>query len=127
MKIIKTEKAPAAIGPYSQGVKSNGFIFTSGQIAINPNTGELVNENFRVEAIQVFKNLESVLSEGGEGFESIVKMNIYLADLSNFDVLNQIMSSIFNFKKLPSRSTVEVSRLPKDVNIEVDVIAEIRK
>tara|TARA_B100000131_G_scaffold310018_1_gene341194 strand:- start:3314 stop:3697 length:384 start_codon:yes stop_codon:yes gene_type:complete len=127
MKIIKTEKAPAAIGPYSQGVKSNGFIFTSGQIAINPNTGELVNENFRAEAIQVFKNLESVLAEGGEGFESIVKMNIYLADLSNFDVLNQIMSSIFNFKKLPSRSTVEVSRLPKDVNIEVDVIAEIRK
>lgn len=127
MKIIKTEKAPAAIGPYSQGVKSNGFIFTSGQIAINPNTGELVNENFRVEAIQVFKNLESVLAEGGEGLESIVKMNIYLADLSDFDVLNQIMSSIFNFKNLPSRSTVEVSRLPKDVNIEVDVIAEIRK
>ena len=127
MKIIKTEKAPAAIGPYSQGVKSNGFIFTSGQIAINPNTGELVNENFRAEAIQVFKNLESVLAEGGEGLESIVKMNIYLADLSDFDVLNQIMSSIFNFKNLPSRSTVEVSRLPKDVNIEVDVIAEIRK
>ena len=127
MEIIKTEKAPAAIGPYSQGVKSNGFIFTSGQIAINPNTGELVNENFRVEAIQVFKNLESVLAEGGEGLESIVKMNIYLADLSDFDVLNQIMSSIFNFKNLPSRSTVEVSRLPKDVNIEVDVIAEIRK
>ena len=127
MEIIKTEKAPAAIGPYSQGVKSNGFIFTSGQIAINPNTGELVNENFRAEAIQVFKNLESVLAEGGEGFESIVKMNIYLADLSNFDILNQIMSSIFNFKKLPSRSTVAVSRLPKDVSIEIDVVAEIRK
>ena len=127
MEIIKTESAPKAIGPYSQGVKSKGFLFTSGQIAIEPKTGELINKDFELEAIQVFKNLKSVLIAGGSDFEEIVKMNIYLTDLSNFDILNQIMSSTFNFKKLPSRSTVQVSSLPKGANIEIDVIAEINK
>jgi len=125
MKIIKTKKSPEAIGTYSQGVRVGGYVFTSGQIGINPDTGMLIQDNLKDEIIQIFKNIENVLVEGGSGLGSIIKLNIYMTDLGDFDILNNVMSELLNHEKLPARSTVEVSRLPKDANIEIDAVGEI--
>ena len=125
MKIIKTKKSPEAIGTYSQGVRVGGYVFTSGQIGINPDTGMLIQDNLKDEIIQIFKNIENVLVEGGSSLESIIKLNIYMTDLGDFDILNNVMSELLNHEKLPARSTVEVSRLPKDANIEIDAVGEI--
>ena len=125
MKIIKTKKSPEAIGTYSQGVRVGGYVFTSGQIGINPDTGMLIQDNLKDEIIQIFKNIENVLVEGGSGLGSIIKLNIYMTDLGDFDILNNVMSELLSHEKLPARSTVEVSRLPKDANIEIDAVGEI--
>jgi len=125
MKIIKTNKAPKAIGTYSQGVISNGFVYTSGQIGIDPSSGVLQNQNIESEIKQIIKNIESILIAGGSSLENIVKMNIFLTDISHFALLNNILHDFLNLDKLPSRSTVEISRLPKDAKIEIDVIGEI--
>tara|TARA_B100000401_G_C52368751_1_gene513867 strand:- start:88 stop:471 length:384 start_codon:yes stop_codon:yes gene_type:complete len=127
MKRIKSNKAPSAIGPYSQAVISNGFVFTSGQIGLNPKTNEFQSRDFEIEAIQVFKNIEGLLKDSGSSIDNLIKMNIFLSDLSNFDKLNEIMCKIFDKDNLPSRSTVEVSALPKGAAIEIDVIAELAK
>jgi 2-iminobutanoate/2-iminopropanoate deaminase len=125
MKIIKTKKSPEAIGTYSQGIISSDYVFTSGQIGLDPETGMLIQDNLKDEIFQIFKNLENVLIEGGSNLDSIVKLNIYMIDLGDFDILNSTMSEILNADNLPARSTVEVSRLPKDANIEIDAIGEI--
>ena len=125
MKIIKTKKSPEAIGTYSQGIISGDHVFTSGQIGLDPDTGMLICDNLKDEIFQIFKNLENVLIEGGSNLDSIVKLNIYMIDLGDFDILNSAMSEILNAENLPARSTVEVSRLPKDANIEIDAIGEI--
>ena len=125
MKIIQTKKAPEAIGPYSQGVKTDRYIFTSGQIGINPSTGQIVRDDLEAEILQVLKNLNNILIEGGSSIDRIVKLNVYLLDLENFDILNKIFQKMFLRDSLPARSTVQVSRLPKDVNIEIDAIAQI--
>ena len=125
MKVIKTTKSPEAIGTYSQAVKSGNYIFTSGQIGIDPKTGKLVQDNIKLEIYQIFKNLENILLEGGSCIDKIIKLNIYIIDLSNFSILNEILKEILNVDKLPARSTVEVSRLPADANIEIDAIAEL--
>ena len=127
MKIIKTKKAPQAIGPYSQAIVSEGLIFTSGQIGINPELGKLENKNFELEARQVFKNIEFLLIQSGSGLSNIIKLNIFLIDLSNFDILNKIMKEVLDIDRLPSRSTVQVSALPKGASIEIDAIAEVVK
>ena len=125
MKIIKTKKSPEAIGTYSQGIISGEYVFTSGQIGLDPETGMLIQDNLKDEIAQIFKNLENILIEGGSNLDSLVKLNIYMIDLGDFDILNSAMEEILNNKNLPARSTVEVSRLPKDANIEVDAIGKI--
>jgi len=122
VKIIKSDQAPAPIGPYSQAISGNGFIFTSGQIAIDPAENRLVEGDVRAQAKQVFENLSAVLQAAGSDLDHVVKTSIFLKDLSDFNVVNELYARYFG-KALPARSTVEVARLPKDVLIEVDCIA----
>jgi len=125
MKIIKTNKAPAAIGPYSQAIVSKGLVFTSGQIGIDPTTGDIVNCDIKSEVEQVIRNLEKVLLEAGSSICKIIKLNVYLKDLNHFNILNSVFENYFSKTSYPARSTVQVSRLPKDVSVEIDAIAEI--
>lgn len=124
-KIIRTDKAPAAIGPYSQGVRANGFIFFSGQIPLDPSTGETVKGDIAVQTEQVMKNVEAVLAAAGVGFRDVVKTTIFLTDLADFAVVNEIYGQRFPAEP-PARSTVEVKALPKGVAIEIEVIATAR-
>ena len=96
-KIIKTDKAPLPIGSYNQGTVSNGFIFTSGQIGIDPETGKIAQSNLKSEIHQIFKNLKNILLEGGSSIDKIVKLNVYIVDLNNFTCLNDILMKILNF------------------------------
>jgi len=123
MKAIQTKLAPQPIGPYSQAVESNGFIFTSGQIAINPQTNALIEGDVTAQAKQVFDNLKAVLEAAGSDLNHVVKTTIFLQDLGDFTRVNEIYATYFG-KAAPARSTVQVARLPKDVLIEVDCIAE---
>ena len=125
MKIIKSKNAPQAIGPYSQAIISNGFVFTSGQIGLDPNSDNLISKEFKIQAYQVFENIRFILEDSGSNLDSIIKMNIFLTDLSDFDELNKLMSKFLNLNKLPARSTVQVSSLPKDAIIEIDVVAKV--
>jgi 2-iminobutanoate/2-iminopropanoate deaminase len=120
--IITTEKAPEPIGPYSQAIEANGFIFTSGQIALNPETGALLEGNVSEQATLVFDNLKAVLEAAQSSMDSVVKTTIYLKNMSDFTAVNEVYASYFG-KGLPARSTVEVSCLPKNVLVEVDCIA----
>lgn len=122
VKIIKSDNAPAPIGPYSQAVESNGFIFTSGQIAIDPKSNQLIEGDVTEQARLVFENLKAVLQAGGSGLDKVIKTTIFLQNMSDFGAVNELYAQYFE-KSLPARSTVEVSRLPKDVLIEVDCIA----
>ncbi len=121
-KIIRTNQAPEPIGPYSQAIEAQGLIFTSGQIAIDPKTGNLIQGSVTDQAHLVFKNLQAVLREAGSSLDSVVKTTIFLKDMNDFTAVNEVYASYFG-KGLPARSTVEVSRLPKDVLVEVDCIA----
>jgi len=121
-KLIETEKAPKAIGPYSQAVTAGDFIFLSGQIPINPDTGELVSGTIREQTQIAIQNLELVLSAAGSSLEMVVRTTVYLKAMSDFAAMNEIYESYFGGSK-PARATVEVSRLPKDVKIEIDAIA----
>ncbi len=123
MKTVKTEHAPAPIGPYSQAIESNGFIFTSGQIAIDPRTNQLIDGDVEAQARQVFENLKAVLLAAGSDLEHVVKTTIFLKDMNDFSRVNEIYAEYFG-QAAPARSTVQVARLPKDVAIEVDCIAE---
>ena len=123
-KLISTNKAPAAIGPYSQAIQWGDVVFISGQVAFIPSTGELNNNTFENEVNQVIDNLEAICKEAGGSLDNILKLSIFLTDLSNFDAVNDLMKHKFS-EPFPSRSTIEVSRLPKDVNIEMDAIMSI--
>ena len=123
-KPIFTNKAPAAIGPYSQAVQWGDVVFISGQIPLIPETGELNNSTFEDEANQVIDNLEAICKEAGGNLDNILKLTIYLTDLSKFDVVNEIMAARFS-EPFPARATVEISKLPKEVNIEMDAILSI--
>lgn len=118
---IRTDKAPDAIGPYSQGIILNEMIYTSGQIAIDPATQEFINGDIEVQTRAVLKNLEAVLKAAGSSLDNAVKVNIFLKDMNDFVKVNKIYGEYF--LKKPARSTVEVSRLPKDALIEIDCIA----
>jgi len=122
IKSIKSENAPAPIGPYSQAVESNGFIFTSGQISIDPKTNELIEGSVAEQAKRVFENLKAVLQAAGSGLDKVVKTTIFLQSMSDFAAVNEVYAQYFNVS-LPARSTVEVSCLPKNVLVEVDCIA----
>ena len=123
MKVVYTEKAPAAIGPYSQAMILNGVLFTSGQIPVNPATGEINGDTIETQAEQVMKNLGEVLKEAGSSFEKAVKTTCFLADMGDFAKFNEVYAKYFVNK--PARSCVAVKTLPKNVLCEVDVIAEV--
>ena len=123
MKKINTEKAPAAIGPYSQAIVSGGLLFTSGQIPINPATGNVDAVGITEQTEQVMKNLDAVLTEAGTGFEKAVKTTCLLADIKDFAAFNEVYAKYFTEK--PARSCFAVRDLPKGVLVEVEVIAEI--
>lgn len=123
MKVVYTEKAPAAIGPYSQAMILNGVLFTSGQIPVNPATGQINGDTIETQAEQVMKNLGEVLKEAGSSFEKAVKTTCFLADMGDFAKFNEVYAKYFVNK--PARSCVAVKTLPKNVLCEVEVIAEV--
>ena len=122
-KIIFTEKAPAPIGPYNQAVLVGNMLYTSGQIAINPITNELVLENIESETKQVMENLKAVLEAAEMTFENVIKVSIFISDMNNFSRINTIYGAYFNESNAPARETVQVAGLPKNVNVEISVIA----
>ena len=122
-KIIFTENAPAPIGPYNQAVLKGNTLYTSGQIAINPKTGELVTDNIEEEAQQVMQNMKAVLEAAGMTFENVVKTTIFIMNMNDFGSINTIYGSYFNEKTAPARETVQVACLPKNVNVEISMIA----
>ena len=122
MTIINTNNAPAPIGPYSQATAAGNFVFVSGQIPLNPVTGELVTTGIADEAVMVMENIKAILTEAGIGFENIVKTSIFLTDLGNFGQVNEVYGKYFT-ANFPARETVQVSALPKGVNVEISVIA----
>ncbi|MBQ4524276.1 MAG: RidA family protein [Lachnospiraceae bacterium] len=120
--IISTDKAPKAIGPYSQAIEVNGMIFTSGVIPINPETNELVTGDIKVQAEQAIGNLVALLKEAGSDAEQVIKTTVFIKDMNDFAAINEIYAKYFT-KDFPARSCVEVARLPKDVLIEIEAIA----
>ena len=125
MKVVYTDQAPAAIGPYSQAIVLNDVLFTSGQIPVNPATGEIAGDTIEVQAEQVMKNLGAVLAEAGTSFKNAVKTTCFLADMGDFAKFNEVYAKYFVNK--PARSCVAVKTLPKNVLCEVEVIAAIEK
>lgn len=124
MHSISTEKAPAAIGPYSQGVVVNGLLFASGQIALSPETGELVGSTIEEQAEQVMKNVGALLTASGTDFDHVVKTTCFLEDIADFAKFNAVYAKSFG-EKLPARSAVGIDKLPKGALIEVEVIASV--
>src|SRR5882757_6540922 len=122
MEIIATNEAPKAIGPYSQAIRSGNTLYTSGQIALDPATGNLVDGDFAAQVHRVFENMKGVLTAAGTGFNNVIKATVYLTDLANFGTLNEIYASYFGDTK-PARSTVGVAQLPKGALVEIDLIA----
>ena len=120
--VIVTDKAPSAIGPYSQAIEVNGMIFTSGVIPINPKTNELVKGDIKVQAEQAIGNLAALLKEAGSDTEQVIKTTVFIKDMNDFAAVNEIYAKYFT-KDFPARSCVEVARLPKDVLIEIEAIA----
>ncbi len=121
-KLIESKKAPKALGPYSQSIESNGFIFLSGQIGINPEDGKLVNGGISEQTKQIFSNIENILSEADCKLNDIVKVTVFLKNMDDFSLVNSIYSEYFS-KPYPARSAIQVAKLPMDVDIEIESIA----
>ena len=121
-KSISIENAPAPVGPYSQAILHNNMLYASGQIAINPKTNELIIHDLSKEVNQVMENIASLLQAAEMNWDDVIKCSIFLKDMNNFELVNDIYASYFN-KSFPARETVEVARLPKDVNVEISFIA----
>ncbi|MEG0829417.1 MAG: RidA family protein [Anaerovoracaceae bacterium] len=124
-KTISTKKAPAAIGPYVQANILNGMVFTSGQIPLDPITGEIIGTTIEEQATQVFKNISAILQEAGTCLNNVVKTTVFIKDMNDFGKLNHVYAQFFTGDNLPSRSAVEVARLPKDVLVEIETIAHV--
>jgi|TARA_B100000767_G_scaffold275777_1_gene315460 2-iminobutanoate/2-iminopropanoate deaminase len=124
-KIITTPNAPAPIGPYNQAVLSNGVLYISGQIPLDPASMELVEGDLEKETVQVMENLKAILEAAGMTIAQVVKSSIFLKDMNNFAQINKVYGSYFNEDTAPARETVEVANLPKFVNIEISMIAEV--
>lgn len=122
-KIIFTDKAPAPIGPYNQAVLSGDTLYTSGQIAINPANGELVLDDIETETKQVMENMKAVLEAADMTFSDVVKSTIFISDMNNFGKINDVYSAYFDEKTAPARETVQVACLPKNVNVEISMVA----
>jgi len=123
MELLHSDNAPAAIGPYSQAVRINGLLYTSGQIALKLN-GEMIENDIKKQARQIFENLRAILEDNNTNFNNVVKINIFLTDMRDFGVVNVIMAEVFGLHK-PARSTVQVAALPKNALIEMDLIATV--
>jgi 2-iminobutanoate/2-iminopropanoate deaminase len=119
--IIKTDKSPAAIGPYNQGIVAGGFLFTSGQLPINPVTGQ-VPSTIEEQTVQVLENLKAIIEEAGSSMEKVVKCTVYLQNFSDFEVMNRIYATYFTWSA-PARATVEVSKMAKNALVEIDAVA----
>ena len=122
-KVINTVNAPSPIGPYNQAVLSGNTLYTSGQIALNPVTGELVKDSIEVETKQVMENMKAVLTEAGMTFENVVKSSIFVKNMNDFAKINAVYGNYFNAETAPARETVEVGNLPLFVNVEISMIA----
>ena len=122
MESIQTDRAPQAIGPYSQAIKANGFIFASGQIPLDPATMQIVEGGIEEQTMRVLDNLKAVLEATGSSLDRVVKTTVYLADMNEFAAMNEIYARYFGSTK-PARATVQVARLPRDVKVEIDVVA----
>ncbi|MFC1489776.1 RidA family protein [Candidatus Latescibacterota bacterium] len=125
-RIVNTDKAPEPVGPYSQAVIAGQFVYCSGQIAINPSTGEIDDSSIETETAQVMDNLKAVLDEAGSSFKNAVKMTIYVRNMNDFGRINEVYGSYFGDNP-PARATVEVSALPKGVNVEIDCVAMLEE
>ncbi len=121
-EIVQTERAPQAIGPYSQAIKANGFVFASGQIPTDPQTGQFVPGGIQEQTKQALKNLAAVLEAAGSGLDRIVKTTVFLADMNEFSAMNEIYGEFFT-ENPPARATVEAARLPRDARVEIEAIA----
>jgi len=122
-KIIHTHEAPAPIGPYSQAVRMGNTVYTSGQIAIDPKTGSLIQGSIADETHQVMCNMQAVLEAAGFGFEQVLKSTIFITNMDDFGAINEVYGSYFDSETAPARETVQVARLPKDVRVEISMIA----
>ena len=122
---LSTPDAPAAIGPYSQAISAGDFLFASGQIPLDPATGQLVGGGIVEQTHRVFKNLAAVLAAAGIGFDKVVKTNVYLADMTDFAAMNEIYGTYFP-SPAPARATIQAARLPRDVKVEIDFIAYLK-
>ena len=121
-EVIATPDAPKSIGPYSQAIKANGFVFTAGQVAFDPATGQIVDGDISVQTERVMQNLAAILKASGTGFDKVVRCGVFLKSMNDFTAMNDVYGRYFPSAP-PARSTVEVARLPKDVLVEIDVIA----
>jgi 2-iminobutanoate/2-iminopropanoate deaminase len=119
---VATERAPGAIGPYSQAIRAGGLLFVSGQVALDPDTGRIVEGDIAAQTERVMQNLEAILSAAGASLQSVVRTTVYLADMNEFAAMNEVYGHFFD-TPAPARSTVQVSRLPRDARIEIDAIA----
>ena len=124
-KVLSTKEAPAAIGPYSQGIAVGDFVYTSGQLPINPSTGELIVDDIKKATMQCLENIKAILITAGSDIDYIVKTTVFLKDLNDFAKVNEVYSEYFT-EKMPARSAVKVARLPKDAPIEVEAIAVVK-
>ncbi|WP_432410707.1 RidA family protein [Rasiella sp. SM2506] len=122
-RIINTPHAPAPIGPYNQAILKGNMLYTSGQIALHPETGALVMDDIKAETEQVMENMKAVLKEAGMSFEHVLKTSIFISDMNNFGAINEVYARYFNEATAPARETVEVANLPKFVNVEISMIA----
>ena len=122
MKVIHTDKAPAAIGPYSQAIEAGDFIFTSGMIPVIPETGAIAGDTVEEQAAQAFTNLKNLIEASGSSLDKVVKTTVFIKDMNDFSKINEVYASFFT-GNLPARSCVEVARLPKDVKLEVEAVA----
>jgi 2-iminobutanoate/2-iminopropanoate deaminase len=121
-EVIATNDGPKAIGPYSQAIKANGFVFVSGQVAIDPSTQQVIDGNVAVQTDRVIKNLAGILKAAGSGLDKVVRSTVFLKNMGDFTAMNEVYGRYFTSQP-PARATVEVARLPKDVLVEIDVIA----
>lgn len=124
-KIIQTKNAPAPIGPYSQAVLNNNVLYTSGQIALDPSSGELKMNSIKEETTMVMENLKAVLSEAEMTFDNVFKASIFITDMNDFAAINEVYASYFDEHNAPARETVQVAALPKNVNVEISMIASL--
>lgn len=125
-KVVRTDRAPAPVGPYNQAIIASGLVFVAGQIPLNPETGEMVGTgDITQQTQQVMTNLEAILKEAGTNWRNVIKTTVFLSDLQNFAAMNQVYAQYFPSETAPARACVEVSRLPKDALVEIDCIAVV--